>query len=136
LQQLIEEKQMTARVHFRPYQKEVQTFYQAIDVFAMASHGETYGLVTLEAMYFQKPVIGVNTDGTKALLEDGKLGWLYELEDINEFQQQLQTIFNHPKATEEIVAKAHRQIVAKYVFENTVREMDALFKNYLAAVPA
>ncbi len=89
LNNLVTTHSLQQEVFFRPYQADVNLFYKAIDVFLMPSHGETYGMVTLEAMLSERPVLGVNTDGTAELLQHGKLGWLHNLEDLESFCQQL-----------------------------------------------
>jgi len=132
LHELVKQSSLENKVHFRPYEKDVALFYSAIDLFTMPSHGETYGLVTLEALYFEKPVIGVNTDGTKALLEDGKLGWLYELENKNEFKQQLNFILDNDAAVKEKILLAKRTVLSNYDFDNTVERMEELFEIFLS----
>lgn len=133
LHQLVKEHQLEDRVHFRPYQEDALLFYQSIDVFAMSSHGETYGLVTLEAMYCKKPVIGVNTDGTKALLENGKLGWLYELNDIQGFQQQLNAIMQQTEKKQSTLLRAYKTVVKQYDFETTADEIYRLLSRFITA---
>lgn len=127
LQSLIVQHAIKDHIHFRPYQEDVVLFYKAIDVFAMPSHGETYGLVTLEALYFEKPVIGVNTDGTKALLENGRLGWLHNPEDIDEFKLQLFSIIHHPQQAKEKTLLARQTVMEHYDFETTVKKMNTAF---------
>ncbi len=68
-------------VHFRPFMEDPSLFYAAIDVFIMASEGETYGMVTLEAMAAGIPVIGTNASGTPELLGNGEFGKLFDKGD-------------------------------------------------------
>ena len=44
----------------------------------MASKSESVGMVTLESLASNTPVIGSNAGGTIELLENGKLGFLFE----------------------------------------------------------
>ncbi|MGY8976988.1 MAG: glycosyltransferase [Cytophagales bacterium] len=37
--------------------EDVSVFYNAIDIFALASHSETFGMVTIEAMLSKLPII-------------------------------------------------------------------------------
>ncbi len=127
IQSLIAQYGLQERVHFRPYHEEVALFYKAIDLFAMASHGETYGLVTLEAFYFEKPVIGVRTDGTKALLDDGRFGWLHAPEDVEGFKQHLFFILHHPQQAQEKIRLAKQTVLEHYDFQTTVKRMESLF---------
>lgn len=85
LKKLVTKYQLDDRIHFRAYQPDVLQFFSAIDVFAMPSHGETYGMVTLEAMAAGVPVVGTDKDGTKELLKDGKLGYLFPKDDVAAF---------------------------------------------------
>jgi glycosyltransferase involved in cell wall biosynthesis len=80
------------KVHFRPHTDEIMLFFRAIDVFAMPSHGETFGMVTIEAMAAGVPVIGTDKDGTRELLGAGKYGWLFAKEDVTDFCRQVETI--------------------------------------------
>jgi len=131
LMQLVNEFGLNNRVYFKPYQKDVMPFYQAIDVFAMPSHGETYGLVTLEAMYCEKPVIGVNTDGTRALLEEGTYGWLHELGDVPGFAKQLYDIINNQENTQHKITAAKMNVIARYDFNDTIQLMDTYLQELL-----
>lgn len=128
---LVNEFGLNNRVYFKPYQKDVMPFFQAIDVFAMPSQGETYGLVTLEAMYCEKPVIGVNTDGTQALLEEGTYGWLHELGDVSGFTVQLYDIINNQESTQHKIAAAKMNVKAHYDFNDTILLMDTYLQELL-----
>jgi glycosyltransferase involved in cell wall biosynthesis len=74
----IDRHQLQDRVFIRPFRRDVQVFYKAIDAFVMASKAETFGMVTIESMACGTPVIGSNAGGTPELLDYGKLGYLFE----------------------------------------------------------
>jgi glycosyltransferase involved in cell wall biosynthesis len=78
MQKLIAADQLEKRVFIRPFRADIQVFYKAIDAFIMASKAETVGMVTLEAMASGTPVIGSKAGGTIELLQNGKLGYLFE----------------------------------------------------------
>lgn len=79
--QFIIENNLQEQVFIRPFRKDIAVFYHAIDAFVMASKAETVGMVTLEALASNTPVIGSNSGGTMELLENGKLGYLFEPEN-------------------------------------------------------
>ncbi len=133
LHDLVKRHQLEQHVFFRPYQKEVSTFYTAIDVFAMPSHGETYGMVTLEAMASGKPVIGVNTDGTAALLQNGQLGWLFELEDMQGFCRQLTEAEKEPGRSLKIEA-AKREVLTRFLEADAMRQTERVLRDLLTGI--
>jgi glycosyltransferase involved in cell wall biosynthesis len=68
-------------IQIYPFMKEVGYFYQAIDIFVMASKNETFGMVTIEAMLSGKMIVGTNAAGTKELLQEGKHGTYFNWMD-------------------------------------------------------
>lgn len=60
-----------------PYE-EVPNFLKAADIFCFASITETQGLVTMEAMAADLPIVAVDATGTRDAVENGKEGLLTE----------------------------------------------------------
>lgn len=52
------------------------------DVLLLPSEHESFGLVALEAMSAQTPVVASKRGGLPELIEDGETGFLHEPEDI------------------------------------------------------
>lgn len=62
-------------------EKELSDFYAACDIFVMPSlpsrdDWEGFGIVCLEAAYFEKPVVVTNAGGLPEAVEDGKTGYV------------------------------------------------------------
>lgn len=85
--QFIGENKLEDYIHFAPFTEEINKFYRAIDLFVMSSEGETFGMVTVEAMFSKTPVIGTNTSGTPEVLGHGTRGGLYIFNDEESFKQ-------------------------------------------------
>jgi glycosyltransferase involved in cell wall biosynthesis len=111
LRRLVRDSGLDRAVHFRPFTEDIMQFFRAIDVFAMPSHGETYGMVTLEAMAAGVPVVGTNKDGTRELLGEGKYGYLFEKEDTEGFCKQIEKLQQDPELSHKL--KAAREVVLK-----------------------
>ncbi|RYZ52781.1 MAG: glycosyltransferase, partial [Sphingobacteriales bacterium] len=109
---------------------EVTLFYKAIDVMLMPTLGETYGMVTLEAMLMKKPVLGLGLEGTAALLEGGSLGWLYGMDNIPEAAYQLEQILTGDEAADRIEA-AYRHVIKHYQSEDTMAATESLLLSLL-----
>ncbi len=65
-------------VKFLPFTNDVPHLLAALDVFALTSFSETFGLVVVEAMAMGKPVIATNAGGLPEIITDGKTGLLIE----------------------------------------------------------
>jgi glycosyltransferase involved in cell wall biosynthesis len=75
---LAERKDLKNRVVFLPFSSKTEVFFSAIDVLIVPSENETVGMVTLEALAHEKPVIGSNIGGTKEILSNDRIGLLFE----------------------------------------------------------
>ena len=95
MEEFIAKHRLSERVFIRPFRKDIEVFYKAIDAFVMASKAETVGMVTIEALASGTTVIGSNAGGTIELLHNGELGYLFETlnpsslaQAIDEFEHQ------------------------------------------------
>src|SRR5262249_17488556 len=69
------------------------------DVFVMASTGEGFGIVFLEAMATGLRVIGGSQDGSRDPLCDGALGTLVDPENDEELASAIQAALDNPART-------------------------------------
>lgn len=114
LKQKIRSLGMQGIVFFKPYSDNVATYYCATDIFVLASKGETFGTVTIEAMSFGVPVIGTNSGGTPELLDKGKAGLLFEPDNAEELCSMLRLLLDDISLREEIGAKGKRRFLTHY----------------------
>lgn len=123
MMQYIELHKLHHCIHFRSFTKDVNLFYNAIDVFAMASKGETFGMVTVESLMSGVPVIGTNSSGTPEILQFGEFGMLYTWNDLKDFCEKLSWMLNHPEETKKTAESARKIILDKY---STDRECELM----------
>ena len=91
LKHLATELGVADRVHWLQGRDDVLPVYDALDVFAMTSHAETIGTVTLEAMARQVPVVGSLAGGTPELLDGGR-GIGFESRDVHDLACAVQEV--------------------------------------------
>jgi glycosyltransferase involved in cell wall biosynthesis len=112
--ELGERYQIKNKIHFRPFNEHVQIAFAAIDIFIMASRDETYGMVTIEAMAARVPIIGTNAGGTKELLDNGKLGLLFNSENGEELAEKIDWVLKNSEASETISLAAQKNVCENY----------------------
>lgn len=115
----IRENNLEQRVFIRPFREDIASFYRAIDAFVMASRAETFGMVTIEAMASGTPAIGSNAGGTPEILESGKIGYLFQPNDVSSLAKAIQRFLENPK----LVSKTLLQEKARQYDHRKVCEM-------------
>jgi glycosyltransferase involved in cell wall biosynthesis len=61
--------------------RQLGVYFQQADVFVFPSLEDIWGMVTLEAMAFGKPVVGSKWAGSSELIVDGENGWICDPHD-------------------------------------------------------
>jgi len=123
-QQLIDfiaEHKLTDRIHIVPFIKDTTRFYTAIDLFVMASQGETYGMVTIEAMLSETPIMGTKSGGTPELLQHGQYGTLYNVDDIESFETAYYEIRRRIQNQELKLSEIREQVAQKYSLAQEIK---------------
>lgn len=97
INQLIEESNLANAVIFAGYipDEELASHYNLADIFIMPSKKEGFGIAFIEAMYYGKPVIAGNKDGSVDALLNGKLGLLVNPDSEEEISQALRKIISN-----------------------------------------
>lgn len=80
------------RVHFLGWRKDVPGIMAALDIFLMPSLWEGFGLVMLEAMAAQLPIIGSAVSAIPEVVLDGQSGILVPPRDVEGLRAALETL--------------------------------------------
>jgi glycosyltransferase involved in cell wall biosynthesis len=78
LDRIIEKVGLQDKVIFAGFvtDEEIEDYFEAADLYIMPSTGEGFGIVFIEALFYGKPVIAGNVDGSVDALDKGRLGVL------------------------------------------------------------
>ena len=76
-------------------EEELSTHYNLADLYIMPSLGEGFGIVFIEAMYNEVPVIAGNKDGSIDALLNGKLGLLVDPDNPEEITSAIKKVINN-----------------------------------------
>jgi D-inositol-3-phosphate glycosyltransferase len=128
LQNLVQELNIEKFVHFRPFTEQTEVAFAALDIFVMASLGETYGMVTVEAMASGIPVIGTDSGGTPELLDFGSAGLLVPPKEVQALAAAIEKLMHNTKLREELGNTAARKALARYSYQIQCSQIDSLLE--------
>ncbi len=80
------------------------------DIFIMPSWNEAFGIVYLEAMSFEKPVIGTFGEGIDDLIEDGKNGLLVKPKSVDSIVEKLTILIENKKYSDQLAENGYKSI--------------------------
>jgi len=114
LKELAKKLKLEDRIHFKPFTKNLPPVYRSLDLMVMATQAETFGAVTIEAMASRTPVLGTNSGGTPEILEQGKLGYLFEPNNQKSFLEVFNAFTTETDTTLQKVEAARNAVHNKY----------------------
>ncbi len=119
--------------HGPKYGIEKRPFFETADllVFPTFYHGETFGLVLLEAMDFSLPVIGTDVGGIPDVIEDGKTGFVVPPKDSQSLTDKILFLINHKDLAFQMGQDGRRAYLSKYTYEIFEKNMHDILCNCL-----
>ena len=92
---------------------ELAAHYDMADCYIMPSKKEGFGIVFIEALYYGKPVIAGNRDGSVDALDKGSLGQLVNPDDLEEITTAIKNVLDNKQAH----LPNHELVLKKFSYE-------------------
>ena len=92
---------------------ELAGFYTLANLYIMPSKKEGFGIVFIEAMFYGKPVIAGNIDGSADALKNGNLGLLVDPDNQQQITHALVEVLSN---TEKYIPN-HQEVMQNFSFE-------------------
>lgn len=129
-EKLAEDLGITEKVIFAGYQSDVHLFYRMMNVFALVSAREAFGLVLAEAMLNKLPVIATKVGGMKYIVDDNVTGFLVNPFHIEEIAEKLEILYQRPILRQEMGKNGFEKAMIEYSEKSYVQRVEKLY-NYL-----
>lgn len=127
-QKQVEALGLKDRVLFLGKQDRIVELLSVADLFLLPSEKESFGLVALEAMACQVPVIASDIGGLPEVIDNGVTGFLAPLGDIDKMIQQGVEILQNPQLQRAMGNNAREQAMAKFHIDNVVKQYESYYK--------
>ena len=122
---------VAARVHFCGYQAVPADFYPAMDVFALASAHEAFGLVLVEAMHAGLPVVATRVGGIPWVVEHGATGLLVDSGSPAMLASCLLELHASPASRRAMGQRGRLRALSEFGEDRYVRDIDSLYMKLL-----
>ena len=119
-----------ADIRFLGRQEQMEEILAISDLFLLPSEYESFGLVALEAMAAEVPVISTNVGGLPEININGVTGFLSNVGDIDDMSKNIIEILSDEKAFE-IMKKNALQQALKFDIDVIVPQYENLYKRVL-----
>lgn len=109
--------------------EDILNIYRLLDVNVLASTMDGFGLVLVEAMAMECPVIATNFGGIPDVIEDGVNGFLFENEDIGGLAERIQKVLSDNSLRQQLITNGLKTAFEKYTMEKTIDGYEEYFES-------
>ena len=117
-----------SKVVFAGQRGDVPGLMAAADIYAMPSQFEPFGLVYLEAMAMELPVIALKSGGTPEVVENGSDGLLSDPGDIQSLADNLLTCVKEPQRRAEMGRHGRQRAESKFTIRRMADDCETVYR--------
>ncbi|HEY7349041.1 MAG TPA: glycosyltransferase family 4 protein [Ktedonobacterales bacterium] len=117
LEQLTQDLGLQRHVTYTGFQRDTLPLYRALDLYAMPSVEEPFGLVTIEAMACEKAVVGADSGGTPEIVDDQETGLLVPTNQIEPLADAIITLLRDPERRQIMGQKGRQRVLEKFTLQ-------------------
>jgi len=128
LKQLAKDLGVEHRVHFLGFLDKPEVFFQVCDTIVLASKKETFGLVLIEAMQVNTPVIGSNSGGVVEIIDDEESGLLFDAGDAGSLAEKITRVKNDTTLGEALASKAKLKAEKMFAYDKHFIALEKILK--------
>jgi glycosyltransferase involved in cell wall biosynthesis len=133
---LAEARGVRDRIRFLGWRKDVAAVMSALDILAIPSRWEAFGIVNLEAMRVGIPVVGFATEGIPEVVKHGETGLLVTPMDVPAFIVALDELLGDAPRRRSLGAAGRIRVERLFTTQQMVRQHEELFDELLVKVRA
>ena len=128
LRQRISELDLTAHVVWAGWHDDMPGVMSDMDVVAVPSWEEPFGLVVTEAMAMERPVVGYCSGGLPEIITDGVEGLLVPHKDITALASALTALLSDPERRAEMGRRGRQRVLQHFNPQRFCTEMEAVYR--------
>lgn len=100
-------------------------------VFVLPSLYEGMPISVIEAMALEKPVLASNTAGSREIISDGKDGFIFERQNVNQLKELLSYTLKNSDIRSKIGERGRKKVQEKFTFDRVSEAYLSCYENLL-----
>ncbi|MCM2322263.1 MAG: glycosyltransferase family 4 protein [Oligoflexia bacterium] len=131
LKQMVSQFRIEEHVVFTGFEENVPEIMNAFDIFAMPSRQEAFGLVAIEAMAMERPVVISSGGSSREIIGNEEFGLFIRPEDAFDLQRQLRHLLDHPEERVKMGQRSREHVRAFFDREQRLRQTLEIYERAL-----
>lgn len=127
LEQLACDLNVADTVHFLGMRSDIPNILTACDVFCHAAPFEPFGLVVIEAMASELPVIVPDSGGIQEVIESNVTGLVYPALEADKLGQAMLQLSQNPQQCEQLGKQAYQVVQERFTVEQYIKQLYKLY---------
>jgi len=130
-QQLVKELNLRDDVHFLGPQDYIEDLMSCADLLLLPSEQESFGLVALEAMSCEVPVVCTEIGGLPEVVADGQTGFLFPVGEIQKMARAAVDLLSDKEKLRRFRRSGRERAVAKFEAAEIIGQYEAFYERVL-----
>ena len=118
-------------VHLLGNQKNVGQLLESSDIFVHSSDREGFGIVVIEAMMAEKPIIVANAGALPEIIDNNKTGLIVDAYDASVWAKAVLKLMNNKEIAQELASNAKKYVEDTFSIENYINKHLQLYKKLM-----
>lgn len=111
------------------WQDNVAQFYASHQIFVAPSIYESFGLMFIEAGYYQLPTVATYVEGIPEIIQDNKTGFLSEPRNPNKIAENIIRLIRDPRLRKQMGSAAHQHVTSSFCVTKMVKQYREAYEN-------
>lgn len=113
------------------FQYDVYTLLREFDVFILSSLWEGFGLVLLEAMAAEKPIVASNVGPVPEIVIDNETGFLFPAKEPRIMAEKIIFLLKNKEIAKEMGRSGRRRLEEHFTLEKMIKETESVYDYWL-----
>jgi len=135
LKRMVSSPALKRRVFLLGHRDDVEMIYRALDIFVMASHGETFGLVLPEAMAMGVAVIATDAKGVPEIIQNGHTGLLVPPKNSKVLAEAIAQLVENPRLRERLAKEGQKFSRENFDWKRYLVDMKEIYREMAGFPP-